>query len=272
MTPLSFKEFDAVYQHSLTEIWQFWNDDMQRELARHCMAWAPGRIDFRQYLRLSSIRFYHAYLALLRTGGATVCDVGGFWGVWPVTLRRLGYEVAMTEALKYYGSSFDALFECIRSKGVAIYDFDPFSTDALPDKRFDLITVMAVLEHYPHSLKTFVGNVKAMTVDYGAIFFEAPNIAYWPKRIGMLRGRTPLAAIEDIYNSDVPFIGHHHEFTRAELRDLARLAGLIVLDEYSYCYSLADKNAIKLALRYPVMSAVFLLSKTSRECVAMLCR
>ena len=272
MTQLSFSEFDKVYQSSVDEIWPHWNEEMQSEIARHCIAWSPGRMDFLGYLRLSSVRFYKAYCSLVETKSRSLCDVGGFWGVWPMTAKKLGFEVAMTETLKFYGESFTPLFQQIKQCGVEIFDYDPFDKDSVLPKKFDLVTVMAVLEHYPHSLKRLIENLKLLAVESGNIFFEAPNIAYWPKRFALLRGQTPLAQLADIYQSETPFIGHHHEFTLAEIRDLARLSGLKIVSEDFYNYSLADANKLKLLIRYPAMSFAFAVSKTSRECIAVLCK
>ncbi|MBK8466428.1 MAG: methyltransferase domain-containing protein [Chloracidobacterium sp.] len=266
---LSFTEFDSVYQSSVDEIWLHWNEKMQADIAKHCIAWAPGRMDFLGYLQASSVRFYKAYCSLIETGGKTVCDVGGFWGVWPVTAKKLGFDVSMTETLKFYGESFTPLFEHITQSGVKIFDYDPFVPDANLPQKFDLVTVMAVLEHYPHSLKTLVDNLKHITAGKGHIYFEAPNIAYLPKRIRFLFGLTPLVNVSDIYLSEAPFIGHHHEFTLAEMRDLAQLSGLKIIKEDLYNYSPAGKD--KFILFYPFISLAFALSKTSRECIAVLC-
>lgn len=271
MAKLSFAEFDKLYQASVEEIWRHWSVEMQVEIARHCVAWAPERIDFLEYLRLSSIRFYKAYESLADSGENTLCDVGGFWGVWPITASKLGYKVAMTEALKYYGDSFTPLFDQIAENGVAIMDYDPFSSDATLSDTFDFVTVMAVIEHYPHSLRVVIENLKRLTNTNGKIFFDVPNIAYWPKRTAMLRGKSPLADIADIYNSEEPFIGHHHEFTIGEIRDLARLGGLKILREEFYNYSLAARNKLKILIRHPILSAALALSPHSRECIAILC-
>jgi 2-polyprenyl-3-methyl-5-hydroxy-6-metoxy-1,4-benzoquinol methylase len=271
MNGLSFSEFNKVYQSSVNEIWPHWSKQMQAEIARHCIAWSSGRTDFLNYLRVSSLRFFKAYQALIASRARSVCDVGGFWGVWPMTAKKLGFEVAMTETLRFYGESFAPLFDHIRQSGVSIFDYDPFEPDSRLPRQFDLITVMAVLEHYPHSLKTLIENVKHMTAKNGRIYFEAPNIAYWPKRIGLVRGQTPLAQLADIYRSEEPFIGHHHEFTLAEMRDLAGLSGLKIISEDLYNYSLADANKLKLLVRFPAMSIAFKLSPTSRECIVVLC-
>jgi hypothetical protein len=130
---------------------------------------------------------------------------------------------------------------------------------------------MAVLEHYPHSLNTFMGNTKRMLNTVGKLYLEVPNIAYWPKRTALLMGRTPLPPVEDIYLSEEPFIGHHHEFTMAELHELARLAGLKVTDEEYFNYTLDRTNTFKLFIRYPIMSAAFFLRARTRECIAVLC-
>jgi len=270
---LSYAEFDKVYQSSVGEIWPHWNEEMQVEIARHCVAWGPGRTDFLKYLRLSSVRFYKAYCALIETQGTSVCDVGGFWGVWPVTAKKLGFDVAMTEALKFYGESFKPLFEHIRQSGVEIFDHDPFEPGSKLSRQFDLVTVMAVLEHYPHSLKVFIENVKQMAAANGRIYIEVPNIAYLPKRVGLLRGDSPLARIDDIYQSETPFIGHHHEFTIKDMRGLARLSGLKIVTEEFYNYSLAgtEKKGFKLIMLYPAASLAFKFAKTCRECIAVVC-
>ena len=271
MTVPSFKEFDEIYQHCVTEIWPYWSEEMQLQIARHCAAWAPGRIDFLEYLRLSSVRFYKAFCHLSAGGGRSLCDLGGFWGVWPMTAKRLGYDVAMTESLRFYGRSFDPLFDQIRKGGVEIYDYDPFSPEQAPMGKFDLVTAMAVLEHYPHSLRTFVENAKQLTAGNGRLYFEVPNIAYWPKRTALIRGESPLPRIRDIYASEEPFIGHHHEFTISELRELADMADLRVIAEEYFNYTLENTNKVKLTLRHPIMSAAFWASRESRECIAILC-
>lgn len=272
MRKLTFRDFDAIYQSSVDEIWPFWSEAMQAEIARHCIAWSPGHTDFLDYLRLSAIRFFKAYESLAASGSKSVCDVGGFWGVWPMTAKRIGFDVAMTESFRFYGNSFEPLFGQIAAAGVDLFDYDPFSSEPALRRTFDFVTVMALIEHYPHSLRRLVENLKQLTGPKGQIFFEVPNIAYWPKRVALLRGETPLAQLADIYLSEEPFIGHHHEMTIAEMRDLARLGRLEIISEHFYNYSLADKSRLRLWLRHPVLSFAVAMSRTSRECIAVVCR
>lgn len=272
MNLLSFHEFDEIYQNSVSIVFEHWTNEMQSEIALHCHSWSPGSFDFKNYLSASSPRFFRAFCAIAEDPDAgKVCDVGGFWGVFPMTLKKIGYDVAMTESLQYYGDSFKRLFDCIADNGVAIYDYDPFEPKTSLSARFHVVTVLAVLEHYPHSLKAFMENIKAMLEPGGRIYIEVPNIAYWPKRVGLMRGQTPHAHVEDIFKSNVPFIGHHHEFTISELRGLARLSGLSILTESFYNYTPGSLPSLKMLIRSPVQYLAFSRLKDSRECIAMLC-
>jgi 2-polyprenyl-3-methyl-5-hydroxy-6-metoxy-1,4-benzoquinol methylase len=273
MKPLSFRDFNVVYQDCARVVLKHWTTEMQVHVARHCYGWSPGLFDFNNYVRVSAKRFYKAYESFAAIGsGRTICDVGGQMGVFPVTLRKLGYDVTMTEALQYYGELFKEFFACIREQGVKIADYDPFEPSARLSGKFDVLTVMAVIEHYPHSLKYFMENVIALMKPDGRIYIEVPNIAYFPKRIRLLLGRTPESEIQDIFRSEVPFIGHHHEFTISELRDLARLTGLSVLTENFYNYSISGQPFLQRLLRYAGQLPAFALLKTSRECLAVWCK
>jgi hypothetical protein len=130
---------------------------------------------------------------------------------------------------------------------------------------------LAVPKHYPRSLQTFIGNVKSMLKPNRKLYLEVPNIAYWPKRAGLMLGRTPQAQLSDIYQSAVPFIGHHHEFTIAELRELVSLSGLGIISEDFYNYSDRSRPGWKRLLRQPLSAAAFALLRDSRECLAVLC-
>lgn len=272
MALISFQEFEGLYKETVRTVFEHWTPEMQRLMAQHCYSWSPELFDFKGYLEASSVRFYRAYCRIAERGRQlSICDVGGFWGVLPLTLKEFGYRIAMTESLKYYNDSFRPLFDFISARGVEIFDYDPFEADATLDEQFDFVTLMAVLEHYPHSHKTLMKNVSSIMKPAGRLYIEVPNIAYWPKRVGLMMGRTPLAELADVYRSDVPFIGHHHEFTMAELRELARLSGMRVLMEDFYNYSPGSHPGVKMLIRRPLQFMAFSFLKESRECLAILC-
>jgi hypothetical protein len=103
------------------------------------------------------VRFYRAYLQLAALApGRRICDIGGFWGVFAVTLQAIGFDVTMTESLGYYGGAFDPLFRAIEARGIAVVDYDPFAPDQRLPARFDAVTVMAVISS---SLRPFLASV-----------------------------------------------------------------------------------------------------------------
>lgn len=268
---ISFQDFNSIYEKSMESVLNFWTAEMQKEIAAHCHGWGPESFDFECYLRASAIRFYKAYDLIGQSENINkICDIGSFWGVFPLTLQELGYDVTMTESFKYYSDSFDNLFNFIRNKGVQVVDFDPFQAEESLSSQFDFITIMAVLEHYPHSHKIFLDNAISLMKPNSKIYIEVPNIAYWPKRMSFLKGHTPLVPIQDIYKSKIPFIGHHHEFTMSELIQLATLSKLTVISKDFYNYS-EFLNKERLGRRNIIKRIAFKYLKDSRECISVLC-
>jgi hypothetical protein len=110
------------------------------------------------------------------------------------------------------------------------------------------------------SLKPFLANLKGLVGPQGIAHIEVPNIAYWPKRVALLRGLTPLSDARMIYESAVPFVG----------RAVSDLAGLEVLREDCYNYSLpASWGRL---LRRPIETLAFTFMPTTRECLSVTCR
>lgn len=271
---ISFNNFNQVYQSVVSEIIKIWTPQMQNEISFHNIEWNPEHYCFENYLRKSVVRYYIVYNHINHLKVKSICDIGGFLGVFPILMKRMGYDVTMTEALKYYNTSFDLLFEKIKNEGVEILDFDPFdNTNIKIFRKFDFITVMAVIEHYPHSLKPFMDVVTSLLKENGKLYIEVPNIAYWPKRIKLfLKGETPISNFESIYNSKIPFIGHHHEYTMAELRMLAKLSNLDILKEHYYNYSVTGFDLFKSFIKNPLLIVGLLFLKNSFECISVLCK
>lgn len=258
------EEFRKIYLESVAESLQFWSPQLQKEISLHNEGWRPEKTNTKEYLECSWIRYWKVFEELQVNKVKSVCDVGGFWGAFPIALKKLGFDVCMTEALKYYSNSFTPLFDFIRSKGVTIHDYDPFDEKVnLP--QYDAVTVMAVLEHYPHSLSFFMSNMKSLLNSNGLLFIDVPNIAYFSKRLKFLVGITPLTSIESIYSSQIPFIGHHHEYTRSELRTLAALSSFRIVKEDCFNYTSSRIISLRSVLLHPLRSLAFILIPTTRE-------
>lgn len=268
--------FAKAYEMSVDRVLEHWRPEMQSDIARHCAGWLPAQFDFDTYLRASLPRFARAWRALSELSReSTICDVGSFWGVLPLTLVSLGYrEITMTESLQFYSTAFDGLFEMIRGSGVTIVDIDPFESLDAPFGKFSAITSMAVLEHYPHSVKTFMVNMNLALIRDGNLYIEVPNIAYLPSRLALLRGHTPLVSAPEIWQSSVPFIGHHHEYTYDELRAIVELGGFEIVRTEFYNYSVG-RPRVRDFVRQPariVYETLFSIAPATRECIAVTCR
>jgi len=261
------KEFSAIYQKHVEKVYSYWTTKMQSEIAKHNKGWG-GKYNFHSYLVKSEKRFYLAYQSIDEQV-KTIADIGGFWGVLPLTLQELGFDVTMTEAKKYYSDSFDPLFTYIQNNGVKILDIDPFEEKFPSALNFDFVTVMAVLEHFPHSLGFFLENISSLLENKGKLYIDVPNIAYAVKRFNLLRGRSPLPNITTIYESATPFIGHHHEFTITELRTLFERMNLKILKENLFNYSNVGEN-FKFFLRKPISTAMMSIIPSSREVIGIL--
>lgn len=211
-------DFETLYLKNVHNIYELWTPEMQADLAQNNSEWSFPHTNFREYLVLSVERYKICLQQILRENAQKICDVGGFWGAFPLTLRQMGFQVSMTEATEFYSGSFEKLFEFLAKEGVHIHSANLF--DEKPNielEAYDFITLLAVLEHYPHSPKTLFQNIRAMLVHNGKLLIEVPNILYFPKRMKHLRGESPLTHIKNINESKAPFIGHHHEYTLEEV-------------------------------------------------------
>jgi 2-polyprenyl-3-methyl-5-hydroxy-6-metoxy-1,4-benzoquinol methylase len=221
----------------------FLGDDRLEGLGRHNPAWGPGRHDVRGYLEASEKRYVYA-LCLLRRSGAgplrdlRLLDVGGFMGAFPLALRRIGAEVALTEKYDYYYGAFDPIRDLLADAGVQVLDVDfTEPLGASETGRFDAVFNMAVAEHLAHSPRPMMDNTRAVLVESGRLLLEVPNLAYWPRRMALLRGETVHPPLPDVYVADPPFTGHHREYTEADLRELHELAGFTVHDLVTLNYT-----------------------------------
>ena len=273
-TIMKYDQFNRLYQESAKSVLKFLTNQMQLEIAEHCYGWRPGLFDFENYLFASSKRFYEAYEMFARNDAMRkICDIGGFWGTFPLTLKKIGYEVTMTESLCYYSDTFTDLFKYLVEEGVNVVDLDPFQENAIPPSTtYDFVTVLAVLEHYPHSPKVFMQNISAMIHDEGRLYIEVPNIVFLPKRASFMRGKTPLVPMRDIFRSKIPFVGHSHEFIMQELTDLAELSSLTIEARKYFNYSPHTLASPRNIVRHPLQALAFALVKDTRECLAICCK
>ena len=241
---IDLSAFGAVYREAVRDLAPFLTPDRLEVIARHNPGWRPERFDAVAYLETSEARYAAALAVFERNGGQAageelrVLDVGGFMGPLPLALVRLGARVTLSEHYDYYDGAFDELRDYLIGQGVEVWDLDlSEALDSQPDDRFDLVLAMAILEHLPSSPRPLLLNARGLLAEAGRLVVDVPNIAYWPKRVGLLRGISPLPAMADVYHAEAPFTGHHHEYTVAELTQVLTWSGLAVEEVVTLNYT-----------------------------------
>jgi 2-polyprenyl-3-methyl-5-hydroxy-6-metoxy-1,4-benzoquinol methylase len=236
--------FRRRYRQAVADVLPFLTPDRLAVIARHNPGWDPRAFDHEEYLRNSETRYVTALETFMRNGGAgeagalRVLEVGGFMAAFPIALARVGVRTTLSEEYDYYYGAFDALRDYATAEGVEIWPLDLTEPlEQLPTARFDLVTAMAILEHLAHSPRTLLRNCRELLAENGRLVADLPNIAYWPTRLGLLRGQSPLAPIAQVYDAEVPFTGHHREYTSRELRAVLTWSGFTVDELLTYNYS-----------------------------------
>jgi len=194
------------------------------------------------YLRCSVARSVRVTAALRHRvpTGARVLDFGSYFGNFSVHCRHQGYQVDAIDSYRFYESAFKGVQDLLRQNGVQVIDFDDVGLDCsgLTADSYDAILCMGVIEHIPHTPRPLLESLKRLLRPQGVLIFDTPNLAYFNNRKRLARGEPILAPIEQQYHTEIPFEGHHREYTEAEVRWMLTAAGFediaITLFNYSF--------------------------------------
>ena len=84
-------------------------------------------------------------------------------------------------------------------------------------EKFDVIICMAVIEHIPHTPKYFLEKLRSKLKNGGVLILDTPNLTRLENRINLNNDITTFQNIHSQFNTDIPWEGHHREFTMNEL-------------------------------------------------------
>lgn len=238
---LVFPSFRTTYAGACEDVLRFMTEDRLVGLSKHNPGWRAESHDLHAYLANSAERYALALQLLGRRPSglprdASVIDVGGFIGAFPLALARLGLRVSLTERYDYYDGAFDDLRDYLQAEGVTVIDAD-YTEAEQARGHFDVVLNMAVLEHLAHTPRPMMDNLAASLSPDGALILDTPNLMFWRKRLGMLAGKSPWPPIRDLYEAEIPFTGHHREYTRNELAEVVALSGLRVDELVTFNYT-----------------------------------
>lgn len=173
------------------------------------------------YLRMNVVRVVRLVESLRRRGvkTGTVLEVGAWFGSFALSLQRLGYEVVACDRYESYGSAFAGHVELMENDGVQIVstsrenELDQIASLG----QFDVVLAGAVIEHVPHTPRSLLEALYGAVRPGGLLLLDTPNVArYWNRR-ALDRGETIFQPLEEQYDCQPPWEGHHREYTAAEL-------------------------------------------------------
>jgi SAM-dependent methyltransferase len=159
-----------------------------------------------------------------------VCDLGGYFGIITAAIARLGFRGDLVDS---YGPLLEGehtdLREWWADNDLTVRDVDLQAADLrLPfdDDTFDLVTLLAVIEHFPNTPRLVLEEMRRIVKPGGIVVVDTPNAGDLGLRVGFARhGEGLWTPVEEVYFSDVPFHGHSRCYSRRELLQVLDWAG-----------------------------------------------
>jgi len=157
-----------------------------------------------------------------------------------VALRRLGYEVVACDRYESYGNAFAEYVGLMQGEGVEIVStVREAELERIASLgSFDVVLAAAVVEHVPHTPRPLLEALFGALRPGGVLLLDTPNVArYWNRRL-LERGETIFQPIADQYDTEIPWEGHHREYTASELRWLLERVGCVEVESEFLDYNM----------------------------------
>jgi SAM-dependent methyltransferase len=159
---------------------------------------------------------------------ATVCDIGGGWGIFACALAKIGYRAILIDD---FGDRGFFVPEDLRFKMQRDHDIEVLSRDVIregvpfPPETIDVFTTFDTMEHWHNSPKKLFRQLVVALKPGGHLIIGVPNSANLRKRLSMLSGKAQWTSMEDWYEFET-FRGHVREPSVADLGYISRDLGL----------------------------------------------
>jgi 2-polyprenyl-3-methyl-5-hydroxy-6-metoxy-1,4-benzoquinol methylase len=109
---------------------------------------------------------------------------------------------------------------------------------------YDCVIAMAVIEHVPHTPRPLLEQMKRRTKPGGLLAVDTPNVArYWNRR-RLAEGQSIFQPIADQFYCDIPFEGHHREYTIDEVRWMLEQLGCADIRLRAFDYNMLQFTRI----------------------------
>jgi hypothetical protein len=151
---------------------------------------------------------------------------------------RAGFSVDAVDSYRTYGGVFAKTRALLAADHVRLFDFEDVGYNLASLKpSYDVVLCMGVIEHIPNSPRLLLETLDRVLAPGGLLVIDTPNLVHLYNRQKFARGETVLAPIEAQYETELPFEGHHREYTIPELVWMLRRIGHQRLSVEAFNYS-----------------------------------
>lgn len=173
------------------------------------------------FLKQSTIRVYHTLLCLdnFNFKNKKILEVGSFIGYFSSVLKSLEHDVTAFDRYNDFDGALDEICLDMKCKNINVIKSskDTEDKDFENLEKFDVIICMAVIEHIPHTPKYFLQKLCSKLKKGGILILDTPNLTRLENRDNLSNDISTFQNIRSQFNSDIPWAGHHREFTMDEL-------------------------------------------------------
>ena len=173
------------------------------------------------FLKQSIIRVYHTLLCLdyFKMENKKILEVGSLFGFFSSVLKDLGNDVTAFDRYNDFNGALDNFCLDMKNQKINVIHSSKVKEDKDFEKleKFDVILCMAVIEHIPHTPKYFLEKLRSKLKNGGVLILDTPNLTRLENRINLNNDITTFQNIHSQFNTDIPWEGHHREFTMNEL-------------------------------------------------------
>ncbi|NQU60338.1 MAG: ATP-binding cassette domain-containing protein [Rhodospirillales bacterium] len=203
---------------------------------------ALKNFDFENYLKCSVIRMLHVTRALQKyTGpGLRLLDYGSYFGNFALLGVEAGLETWAADEYSSHQDDFSKNLGLMRDNEIKILDLENVGYElngVIEDNFFDVVLCMSVIEHVPDTPKNLLETLTRVLKPGGRLIMDTPNLAYVSNRLKMLRGESPFPQIESQFSTEIPFKGHHREYSRPEFEWMLKSVGQTDIEFEMFDYS-----------------------------------
>jgi 2-polyprenyl-3-methyl-5-hydroxy-6-metoxy-1,4-benzoquinol methylase len=204
--------------------------------------------DWQSYLHCSLcrvVRFQKALREHVPPGGS-VLDLGSYFGNIALASRAFGFAVDAIDSYREYGAALAPFAELQRQAGIAVFDFLDVTdiTSIRGTGAYDAVMCAGVIEHIPHTPRLLLESIRQVLKVGGVLILDTPNLAYLYKRRALLDGESVFAPIAQQFHTELPFEGHHREYTIGEVEWLLNAAGFERVSLETFNYSLFGQSEL----------------------------